>query len=342
VSLFGDGGDALAEWVQVGEDGAVDLERIELYRSRDGAIASVAAAGVITVVDLRDGRVMARARAGSAIEAALPLDATTTLEVSGELMLDGGFSGHYGGRTWFAWPDSEPRPDEAEIARLWAEPVAAAKVAIRRRIAVRGAERTVVVHDAESSRVEGGEVLAWPPIAGPAGVLLRHVFVVDDAKDHTVESQRPWLVRSDGTVTQLPFELGVSPLLATRDGRWLLPGADALWRDGYDEPLSLLDVTGRIEPLLVAGRPVPPSRVLEEAAPHILASLGPVDPGSDVPWEITGARWDANELLIAIGIDTDDQTRTLLLAGLPLDASAPARTLAYVEPDQGSQVAIAP
>src|SRR3954447_21435582 len=145
-------------------------------------------------------------------------------------------------------------------------------------------------------------------------------------------------------VTQLPFELGVSPLLATRDGRWLLPGADALWRDGYDEPLSLLDDAGRIEPLLVAGRPVPPSRVLEEAAPHILSSLGPVDPGSDVPWEITGARWDTdvNELLIAIGIDTDDQTRTLLLAGLPLDASARARTLAYVQPDQGSRVAIAP
>ena len=109
--------------------------------------------------------------------------------------------------------------------------------------------------------------------------------MVDDGRDHTVEAQQPWLVRPDGTLTQLAFELGVSPLLATHDDRWLLPGADALWRDSYDEPLSFLDTAGRTEPLLVGGRPVSVSRVPEEAAPHILNALDPIDPRCDEPWE---------------------------------------------------------
>jgi hypothetical protein len=84
--------------------------------------------------------------------------------------------------------------------------------------------------------------------------------------------------------------------------------------------------------------------VLEEAAPHIFSALGPVDAGSDVPWQTTGARWDsaAGELLLAIEIDTGDLIRVTLVAGVPLDASAPARMLAYVEPTQGLQVAVAP
>ncbi len=63
--------------------------------------------------------------------------------------------------------------------------------------------------------MEGGEILLWPPIAGPEGVLLRHAIVTDEGNHHETAPQPPWLVRADGTVTQLVgFELGVSPLLA--------------------------------------------------------------------------------------------------------------------------------
>lgn len=155
---------------------------------------------------------------------------------------------------------------------------------------------------------------------------------------------RPWLVHPDGTVVQLPFELGVSPLLAMQDGRWLLPGADALWRDDYDEPLSTLDANGRVERLLVGGRPVPASRVLREAAPQVLAALEPIDPDRDVPWGTVSARpdLDSDELLLAIEVDRNDYTRTVVVAGLPLDGPTPARLIAHIEPTSGSQVAVAP
>lgn len=201
-----------------------------------------------------------------------------------------------------------------------------------------------MIHESERSRAEGGEALLRPPIVGPTGVLLRHAVVTDDGRSHSVESQRPWLVQPDGAVAQLPFELGVSPLLATADGRWLLPGADALWRDDYDEPLSLLDAAGRVEPLRVGGRPVPVSRVLGEAVPHVLSALQPIDPGRDVPWATTSARWDgeANELLLAVTIDEGEDTQSVVVAVLPLDGSALGRLIAHIESRPGSQVAVAP
>jgi hypothetical protein len=108
--------------------------------------------------------------------------------------------------------------------------------------------------------------------------------------------------------------------------------------------LSFLDVTGRVEPLLVGGRPVPASRVLREAAPQVLSAVTPIDPKHDVPWATRAARWDADadELLLAIEIDRDDDTRTVVVAGLPLDGRAPARLVAHVEPTPGSWVAVAP
>jgi hypothetical protein len=349
VSLFGDDGVVVAEWVQTDGDTQADTDRPELFRSHDGDVATVAVGDVITVVRLRDGHIAARGRADRAMEAAFPLDGRWTLEAAGELILDGGHSGHYSvGAGFFFWSGPEPRPDpaevEAELARIRAELVAAANVSIRRRLVLRSDTQTVLIHEFEGSRADGGEALLWPPIVGPAGVLLRHAVVTDDGRRYDVESQRPWLVQHDGTVVQLPFELGVSPLLATRDGRWLLPGADALWRDDYDEPLSLLDATGRVEPLLVGGRPVPASRVLREAAPQVLSALEPIDPSGDAPWGTSSARWDADadELLLAIQIDRDDDTRTVIVAELPLDGSAPARPIAHIEPTPGSRVAVAP
>jgi hypothetical protein len=153
-------------------------------------------------------------------------------------------------------------------------------------------------------------------------------------------------VRADGTVTQLPFELGVSPLLALTGDRWLLPGTGTVWRDDYDEPLSVLHADGRIEPLLVGGRPVPVSRVLREAAPALLAALPPVAPSQDVAWESVAARLDpgSDELQLAIEVETDAEagTATILVASVPLSGAAPIRVLARRESTPSTQVALAP
>jgi hypothetical protein len=150
-------------------------------------------------------------------------------------------------------------------------------------------------------------------------------------------------VHRDGAVTRLPFVLGVSPLAALEDGRWLLPGVDTVWRDNPDEPLSVLDATGVIEPLLVDGRPVPVSRVLREAAPELLASLEPIDP-DEVPWRTASTRLESGtqELLMTIEIDTQDDVTTLLAVRLPLAGTRPARVVARFESTPRVQIAVAP
>jgi hypothetical protein len=344
VTLFGDDGELVAAWVQPVEDG----DHVELSRSHDGVVALVVVDDVITAVGLADSRITASGRAGRGIEASLPLDERSTLEIAGELTVDGGHTGHQRGGIGFFWADQESPPDraefEADVARLRAELAAAASRPIRRRLAVRHDTQTVLVHEACVSPADGGEVLLWPPIAGPAGVLLRHAIVTDNGANHEEAPQLPWLVQRDGTVARLPFELGVSPLLAMEDGRWLLPGADVLWRDDYDEPLSVLDAAGSIEPLLVGGRPVSVSRVLQEAAPELLAALEPIDPNQDVPWETVSARLDtaADELLLSIEIRADDDTTTILVVGLSLPAATPARVIVHFKSTPRSQIAVAP
>jgi hypothetical protein len=344
VRLFGDDGQLVAAWEQ--DDGGGD--HVELCRSHDGVIALVVVDDVITAVRLADGHIAANGRAGRGIEASLPVDGRWTLEVAGELSVDGGHTGHQRGAMGFAWMDSESPPDraemEAEVARLRAELAAAARRTIRRRLAVRRDTGTVVVHEACVSPVDGGEVLLWPPVVGPAGVLLRHAIVTDDGSHSEDAPQLPWFVQLDGTVVRLPFELGVSPLLSLEDGRWLLPGADPLWRDDYDEPLSILDAAGTIAPLLVGGRPVPVSRVLREAAPELLASLEPIDPDQDVPWETVSARLDStsDELLLSIEIEADEDTMTILVASLSLAGTTQARSIARLESTPRSRIAVAP
>ena len=149
---------------------------------------------------------------------------------------------------------------------------------------------------------------------------------------------------ADGTITRLPFVLGVSPLAALEDGRWLLPGVDTVWRDNPDEPLSVLDATGVIEPLLVGGRPVPVSRVLREAAPELLASLEPIVRNEEVPWHTVSARLEpgTHELLMTIEIDAQDDVTTVLAVRLPLAGTLPARVVARFESTPRAQIAIAP
>jgi hypothetical protein len=343
VSLFGDDGGLVAAWKQAGEEGG----QVELTRSHDGAIALVVADGVITSVRLADGRLVAAGRTGRGSEASFPLDGRWTLEIAGELTADGGHTGHQGGGMGFFWAE-EPPPDpaelEAELARFRAGFAAAASMPLRRRVALRRDTRTVVVHESFSAPVDGGEVLLWPPIAGPTGVLLRHAIATDDGRQHSDAPQPPWFIGLDGSVAQLPFELGVSPLLAMDGDRWLLPGADALWRDDCDEPLSILDARGGIEPLLVGGRPVPVSRILREAAPELLAALGPIDPDQDVPWGTVAARLDpaADELRLAIELDADEAGPTIVVASVPLSGASASRLVARFEQTPSSATAVAP
>ena len=142
VSLFGDDGVVMTSWRQP-DHGEVHDARPELHRSHDGVVALVMVDGVFTVVRLEDGAIAASGRAGRGIEVSLPLDARWTLELAGELEVDEGFSGHYG-----MW-------------RMGADFAAAASVSLRRRVALRSDTHTVVVHEADVSPAEGGEVMLW-------------------------------------------------------------------------------------------------------------------------------------------------------------------------------------
>jgi hypothetical protein len=50
------------------------------------------------------------------------------------------------------------------------------------------------------------------------------------------------------------------------------------------------------------------SRILHEADPELLASLGPIDANRDVPWSTVSARFvpGSHELLMAIEIDAQE------------------------------------
>lgn len=214
LALLGDDGALMAEWVQ--ED--ADWPRVS--RSPDGQVATVVAGEVITAVRLADGHIVARCGTGRVLEVTLPLDERWTLEVTGELAVDGGHTGFQNGWAGFLRVLGQDQAEhEADVAQTRAELAAAARVATHHRFALRRGDESVVVHESTAAPVDGVEMLLWPPVIGPAGVLLRHAIEVDYGTRTETAPQRPWLVRPDRTVTHLPFELGVSPLIALPDGR---------------------------------------------------------------------------------------------------------------------------
>lgn len=336
VRLRGADGGMVAAWEQ--PEGLGDLE---LFWSHDRAVALVVVDEVITVVRPADGRIVASGRQGRDVEVTLPVGGGWTLELVGELAADRGHTGFQGGGVGFWWsPDDPLSPGEraAEAARMRAELTAAASRPFRHRLAL----GTTVVHETFGAPADGIEVLLWPPVAGPTGVLVRHARLTDEGNSGDWEPQHPWLVRADGTVEQLPFELGVSPLTALDGDRWLLPGWDTVWRDDHDEPLSVMDVAGETEPLLVGGRPVPPSRLLNEAAPELHASIEPPEPNQDVNWAAVAARLDADELRVTIEVNPGEDVQTLLVVALPLAGDQPARELARFESTATRQIAVVP
>jgi len=322
LTLFAPDGAILAGWELIDW---FEHETLRVWRSPDDAVVTVAAGDQITILRAADGAILAACREGPAVEVSLPLDGRRVLELAGEIEVDWGQTGHQSGTSF-----GPPEPDGA---------------AIRRRLAIRDetGSTEVEVHGRRTSPSAGVEILLWPPVLGLAGILLRHANEADDGTHSTTSPQPPWLVRPDGTVVPLPFELGVSPLTALPDGRWLLPGLDTVWRDDMDEPLSALDERGTVEPLRVGGRPVTASRVLREAAPDVLAALQPVVQPSDDPWRTVAARVEegTRELHVAIETDKDDVT-SVVVAALPLDGQAPARLIAHLVPPPGGRVAAAP
>lgn len=236
------------------------------------------------------------------------LDDGWVLLVDGGVTDDGGFSGgHFsmtGGLAWTEEPSAEERA--AATQQFEAEEQARAATVRHVRIEACRGEVAVVLADEQNAPLDGTVELYWPPMVSEAGLLLRHSrssVTVDGRPRWDSESQHPWLIAPDGTVTQLPFELGVSPLCVLPDGRYLMPGADPLWRDDYDEPLSALAADGQLEPLQVDGQPLLPSQLVSLAD----ASWAPERkrdehgwPLEDFPFWAQRARIDGDELILLL------------------------------------------
>lgn len=211
-------------------------------------------------------------------ELTVGLDDGWTIYVRGDVQDDGGFSG---GHTISSVGELATPGTTVEemIAAIDARRAADERDAVTlREIRVRLTRGEVEVVVFEESRLpsEGPITLLWPPTVIPEGVVLRwqrttvHFELASKQpigpnqapRQEGTEAQPGLLISTAGEVRELPFELNVSPLAATPDGRLLMPSHDPLWWDGEDEALTLLGLDGATEPFLVAGEPVTPSRVL--------------------------------------------------------------------------------
>jgi hypothetical protein len=86
------------------------------------------------------------------------------------------------------------------------------------------------------------------------------------------------------------------------------------------------------------------SRILQEADPELLASLGPIDANRDAPWSTVSARFvpGSHEMLMAIEIDAQEDVTTVLAVRLPLAGTLPPRVIARFESTPCVQIAVAP
>lgn len=262
------------------------------------------------------------------------LDDGWEISVVGAVVDDGGWTGGHTSSSVGAMLPLGASADEvaAAIAEIDARRRAEAAVPHKLTVTLRRGDIEVLVHDEERSARDGTMELRWPPIVSETGVLLRRTL--EDARDEEGRVQwgsttlRPWLVRPNGVVEELPFELGVAPLCALPDGRYLLPGADALWRDSFAEPLSALGLDGRIETLQAAGQPLSAPRIVATVAPDWFVARA----AEQDEWEWTEAfPWDADAARVDVGRGTltvrlvDDRTQDAgvrwLLAEVPVDGS---------------------
>ncbi len=278
----------------------------------------------------------------------IPLQDGWEVRLHGAVEVDGGHTGH--GSSWMGLmsePGTSAEAMRAERARLderealvASRPIAFGLTAVRN-----GVE--IPVHEERRAPAEGVTKLHWPPIVGPRGVLLRRSVETMDRQAggrirSDIEMQHPWLVTPAGAVRTLPFELGVSPLATLPDGRFLLPGADALWRDGRDEPLHALADGGRLEPVRLDGDPVSASAMLAAVAEDLLPAEPPEIP-EDALWGFEAARVDAETgelvLLLAEDFEIADGVRWVVLT-IALAGSGAPRLVARGEAPAGSRTVV--
>lgn len=381
-----DGGECpLAAWSAGGGEGEEGYLLLSL--SPDRAAVAVLAGGELRTLLLGDGAVPSRLARAPEPEELLPdpqdldlvwqPDGTAVawwpvgegslaaalghgweLSVEGAVILDEGHTGHHSSSPRLSFRLGTPEHVmEAEKARFRERSAVAARRPTAFRLRARFGASETLVHEEERTPAEGVTQLHWPPVVGPLGVLLRrsvkttrHELRAGDpfgGEREDTEMQCPWLVSPEGEVRALPVELGVSPLTALPDGRFLLPGADALWRDGRDEPLHTLSDDGRMEPVLLGGEPVTPTRLLATLAPDGLPEKPPDIP-EDARWGFDQARVDPHTgelvLLLADGPWEDSMSFERvrwLVVGIPLTGTGGPSLVARGEWPVGTLGAIA-
>lgn len=308
----------LAAWADL----VTDADRLLLSRSPDGARVAVAAGRFVRTLNVADGSVIGRAPIGHSEPSVvfgwpaqgevvvrdtsapsgpdLPLGNGMVLRIEGDIEQDDGFSGGHVASIGLA-AVRHLRPLRVAVAVDGREVVVHDDAA---GTSVDAAERGGSVgaaggagsgagsgdlSDGETAgsapRARGARAMHWPPAIGSTSVLLRHT--VDDGR--RCASQAPWHVDARGAVSEIPIELGVSPVGVLPDGRFVLPGASALWRDGADEPISTIGLDGAVEPLMVAGEPIGPPRVLQAVASDLLPVPRP--PNGQALWSADDGLW---------------------------------------------------
>lgn len=282
------------------------------------------------------------------------LEADWMLEIDGAVSDD---DGHTGDETWASGVlvplDAPPGAFEEAVRELRSHEAARAMRPVGFSCSVSRDGTRTVVHREHAAPLSGRTVAHWPPVVGSFGMLLRRsletvVLPPDEYEGTHTAMQHPWVVRRDGTVGTIPTALGVSPLCELPDGRLLLPGSDALWLDGRDEPLHALDLDGRLSPLRRTGDPVHATELLRLAAPDLASTALPAG-HHDSPWGVTAARVDASraELVLQLTEEpwnarflVEDLQRCVVVA-LPLDAAGPPRALARIDRRPGHHVELA-
>lgn len=363
----------LATWVElVGE-----RDRVLVSRSPHGRRAAVAVGRSVRTFDLVDGHTMSSKPIGHSEPSVifgwttdgivvtrdtaarsgpdLPLEDGWVLQADAQIDHDDGFSGGHmssfllGGTEQALAQDSPAASDEPAVH---AAPAVRATHRPAYRLSRGGADVELPPTPAGPGELV---TLNWPPVVGPAGVLVRHS--VDRTLSPTEAeslSGHPWLAHRDGTVTTLPIELGVSPVCALPDGRFLLPGASELWLDDAEEPMATISPDGTVSTLLVDGAELSPVRILDAVAPDLLDVI-PFDAPEHRQWRDDNGLW-----VKAARVTPNGSTLTILLAerswpadwhspeaahwlvaSVPLDGSGPIELVARGHRAEGHHLTIA-
>lgn len=272
-----------------------------------------------------------------------------TIHVRGSWHDDDGYSGgHHGGTRHFGrLPGSTVEELRAAMIEQRAEDEREAATPSTLHVRLVRDDVDVTVIDERRLPADDPATLLWPPIVTDAGVVLRweRTRTSYDRADgrpvepgeapHSFETtvQPAWLVSNGGGVGQLLIELGTAPVAIWPDGRLLMPSTHPLWWDGDDEPLTLMDLSGNGEPLIVDGAPITPSRVL--AAIGEDASNGSDDGAGAPHWRFRQAAASEGRLRLRLSHDDDPPHVGWIAVEVPLDGRWAVRRIGAGEVAEG-------